>query len=82
MSDIFEVVPHPTRKPHQLSQVHSNSDYIKLQGDFLTHNFGLYALKFIDMICQDALNLSPRFETVSLNKILRDITKKYLLSDL
>ena len=54
MSDIFQVIPQSAPTLHRPSQISPNTAYIRLQGDFLTHNFGHYSLRFIEMICQDA----------------------------
>lgn len=83
MSDLFDIIPkhHSSRNNHSRHH-HSNANYIKLQGDFLANNYGLYTLRFIEMVTQDAVSKCPELEVMSIHKILRDIVKKFLLSDL
>lgn len=43
---------------------------------------GYYANKFINAICQEGLQHLENLEVLSVHKILTEVTKKYMLTDL
>lgn len=56
MSDVFTISP-IAFIPDKIVSVtrNSNSNYIRLQSEFLNRNYGYYATRFIDKITEDAI---------------------------
>lgn len=84
MSGLFDIVTkqQSSCKNSHSSQKNCNQNYIKLQGDFLARHLGLYTMHFIEMIAQDAASICSELAVMSIHKILKDITKRFMLTDL
>jgi hypothetical protein len=84
MSDIFDIIPKHTSSPTNNHSQHqrSHANYIQLQANFLANNYGLYTIRFIEMLAQDAAFKCPQLQVIGIHKILREIVKKFMLSDL
>lgn len=56
--------------------------YAALQGEFLSSSYGYYATHFVQKIAAEASARSPQTEILSIIKLLRELVRKFLLSDL
>jgi hypothetical protein len=56
--------------------------YAALQGEFLSSSYGYYATHFVQKIAAEAVARSPQAEILSIIKLLRELVRKFLLSDL
>ena len=56
MSDFF--LTHPAQNQPQIKH---QKHYTKTQGEFLSHHFGHYSIRFIEMIAKDA---TKQFEKI------------------
>jgi hypothetical protein len=56
--------------------------YTVLQGEFLGRSYGYYATYFIQKIAAEAITYCPQVEVLSVSRILKELVRKFLLSDL
>ena len=83
MSDIFDIVPSSQPIPKiSTKPAEDNTLYIKLQSQFASSHLGYYSNKFIDLISEEAIGRNEEIEVLSVHKILKEIMKKYMMSDL
>ena len=82
MADIFDILPQLKETRGKSRQPEEAGVYVRMQGEFASNHLGYYCFTFIDLIRQDAVTRNPSMEVYSLDKILRELTKKYMLNDL
>lgn len=83
MSDVFEIIARPTSRP-KLSKQRENvlGRYTQLQGEFVSQSYGYYTHYFIKRIEAEATARNGQIEVLSINLILRDLVRRFMLSDL
>lgn len=77
------MTPRQTAKPSiSRGKEDITSRYATLQGEFLSSSYGYYATHFVQKIAAEAVARSPQTEVLSIIKLLRELVRKFLLSDL
>ena len=83
MSDMFDILPESQiQQPLSTKISEENHAYLRVQNDFICHHLGFYCNKFIDAIASEAFAKIPEVEVLSLHKILKEVTKKFMMTDL
>lgn len=77
------MTPRQTSKPSiSRGKEDITSRYAALQGEFLSSSYGYYATHFVQKIAAEAVTRIPQAEILSIVKLLRELGRKFLLSDL
>lgn len=83
MSDVFEIIARPSSRPKIGKQRESVlGRYTQLQGEFVSQSYGYYTHYFIRRIEAEAIERNSQIEVLSVNRILRDLVRRFMLSDL